>query len=241
MGGQKLTEPYYQDDLVTLIHGDFFTEMHRMTTDSFDHVITDPPYSYEVHKNAKSNAASSDEMDSIDFAALSKQQLASAFDQSARIARRWVISTTSFQQAYLLSEYDSEFYDFKRMGVWAKTTYAPQILGDRPASAWEAILYLHSKGSPSRWNGGGKHGNYVGNIAQPNGHPTAKPLDLYKQFVSNFTEPGETVLDPFAGSGTTLEAARMAGLKVTGIEMNERYCELIAKRLQQQEFDFGGV
>lgn len=236
-----MTKPYYQDEFVTLIHGDFAEEMFYMSTDSFDHVITDPPYSDEVHRNAKTNAASSNELEAIDFAPLSKQKLASFFDQSARIAKRWVISTTSFQQAYLLSEHDSDYYDFKRMGVWAKTTYAPQILGDRPAQAWEAIIYLHSKGVPSKWNGGGSHGNYVGNIAQPNGHPTAKPLELYKQFVANFTQPGETILDPFAGSGTTLEAARMAGLKVTGIEINERYCELIAKRLQQQEFDFGGL
>lgn len=236
-----MTQPYYQDDLVTLFHADASDMMHRMPTDSFDHVITDPPYSEEVHKNAKSNAGSSDEFASIDFAPLRTQQLVSVFDQSARVAKRWVISTTSFQQAHLLSEHDSEFYDFKRMGVWVKTTYAPQILGDRPATAWEAILYLHSKGVPSKWNGGGTHGNYIGNIAQPNGHPTAKPLELYKQFIQNFTQPGESVLDPFAGSGTTLEAARMAGLQVTGIEISEKYCELIAKRLQQQEFDFGGI
>jgi len=66
-----------------------------------------------------------------------------------------------------------------------------------------------------------------------NDHPTVKPLDLMKYLVRLVTPPGGTVLDPFSGSGTTLLAAKELGCCAVGIEREERYCEIAAKRLAQ--------
>lgn len=67
-------------------------------------------------------------------------------------------------------------------------------------------------------------------------HPTQKPLKLMDWCI-NFTPPG-TVADPFAGSGTTLVAAKRLGRKAIGVEMDERYCEIAANRLAQGVLDF---
>ena len=68
-------------------------------------------------------------------------------------------------------------------------------------------------------------------------HPTEKPLPLLKWCLS-FAPNAKTVLDPFMGSGTTLVAAKAMGLTATGIELHEPYCEIAAKRLSQEVFEF---
>jgi hypothetical protein len=67
-------------------------------------------------------------------------------------------------------------------------------------------------------------------------HPTQKPLALMRWCLGFM--PSGTVLDPFMGSGTTLRAAKDLGRKAIGIEIEERYCEIAAKRLAQEVFDF---
>ena len=74
--------------------------------------------------------------------------------------------------------------------------------------------------------------------ADPNGHPCPKPLPWMRWLVGLASLPGETVLDPFAGSGTTLVAAREYGRQAIGIEREEAYCEIAARRLAQGVLPF---
>jgi DNA modification methylase len=71
-------------------------------------------------------------------------------------------------------------------------------------------------------------------------HPTPKPLDLMRHLVSK-CPPLAVVVDPFMGSGTTLRAAKDLGRRAIGIELEERYCEIAAKRLAQEVLDFDGA
>ena len=67
------------------------------------------------------------------------------------------------------------------------------------------------------------------------GHPCPKPLDYSMWLISKFTKEGDTVLDPFMGSGTTMIAARKLGRKAVGIELSQKYCDIAIKRLAQME------
>ena len=73
------------------------------------------------------------------------------------------------------------------------------------------------------------------------GHPAPMPVEVARRCIRLSTWPGELVVDPFCGSGTTLVAARDLGRRAVGVEVSERYCELVARRLAQGALDFAGV
>jgi site-specific DNA-methyltransferase (adenine-specific) len=72
-------------------------------------------------------------------------------------------------------------------------------------------------------------------------HPTEKPTDLLKPLIEYACPPGGLVLDPFAGSGSTAEAARLCGRRAVLVEADERYCEAVARRLAQDVLPIGGA
>lgn len=232
-----MSEPYYQDDRVTLYHGSAFDLFPSLADRCVDAVITDPPYAERTHVNARAHRGKV-VTEGISFAAITDAALASALRSMGRVSRGWVIATLDYRHAVQFDTEPPEGLKCQRVGVWVKTNPTPQLTGDRPAQGWESIAYFHRADRRSNWNGGGLHGNYTMRIAAPEGHPTAKPLPLVQDLVRKFTNHGDIVLDPFAGSGTTLRAAVNEGRRAIGIEIDEHYCELIAKRMGQMALDF---
>jgi len=83
-----------------------------------------------------------------------------------------------------------------------------------------------------RWNGMIRKGN------EDRYHPTQKPLDVMKWCIGKCPGEPKTILDPFMGSGTTLRAAKDLGRKAIGIDIEEKWCEIAAKRLSQEVLPF---
>ena len=229
---------YYQDDAVTLHLG--YAQEVMAGIDSVDHVITDPPYSTATHAGARTRTTGAKSNMLVDFDEWTDAQLFATFDRLGQICQGWVVATMDWKHVTRISENPPAGLKFARFGVWVKPNSTPQLTGDRPAQGWEAVACLHSDGKRMAWNGGGKRGVWTHNTINATDHPTAKPLPLLNDFVTMFTNPGETILDPFAGSGTTLVSAKSLGRKAIGIEYNERHCETIAKRLSQGVLDLFG-
>jgi len=72
-------------------------------------------------------------------------------------------------------------------------------------------------------------------------HPWPKPVKLFSKIVAHWAKEGQTVCDPCCGTGMTLVAAKNEGKSAIGIEIEEKYCEIAAKRLSQEVFDFSEV
>lgn len=236
---------YYQDESVTLFHGDCLEVMADMPDRSVDAVITDPPFDARTHSMARSNRADMlgqralSGSSSVRFESIDHDGQLALFAEMGRVSRSWVVSNAATDTAFRFQvEQPPPGLRLLRVGAWVKTNPMPIISADRPAMGWEPILYLHRDDVKPTWNGGGRAGNYVMPTSQGSGHPTQKPLDMVRDFVQRFTDLGDTVLDPFAGTGTTLRAAVDEGRRAIGVEQDEKWCEHIAQRLSQTVLDF---
>ncbi len=205
-----------------LHRGDAFLLMP--TLGEVDCIITDPPYNAKTHKGARS--AKSLDASRIDFESLTGEQFVEFCGNAVSQARRWVVLSCAWQHA---AELERAGISLLRLGVWHKPNAAPQFSGDRPGVGWEAVAMLHREGR-KHWNGGGHHAVWVCNVIH-GAHPTEKPLKLVADWVAKFSDPGETVLDPFMGSGTTGVACVMHGRKFIGIEKRPDYFELACRRI----------
>jgi site-specific DNA-methyltransferase (adenine-specific) len=219
-----------------LINGDCFEILRSMPDKSVDHVITDPPYGERTHKGARINAHGGN---AIDFNSITEEQFFQLCTEFLRISRRWIIMTCELTMA---AKAEEKGFPVIRVGAWVKPNPTPQFTGDRPGQGWEAVLMLHDKGK-KKWNGGGCAAVWIHNKISGD-HPTQKPLTLIKDWVADFTDPGETILDPFMGSGTTGVAALEMGRNFTGIEIDKKYFNIAQKRIesaasQQKLFEEG--
>ncbi len=198
-----------------------------------DAVITDPPYGDEAtHKKHLATVTLRDGTPAgqvLGFDGISKEEAVRLAVEWCEIAARWVVFTCEWKYAHALDEAGV----LVRLGIWRKPDGAPQFTGDRPGTGWEAVAICHRKGK-KRWNGGGKHCFWSWPKGQnDSGHPTGKPLGLFCDFVADFTDPGEVVLDPFMGSGTTGVACAKLGRKFIGIEMDPKWFDLACKRIEK--------
>jgi site-specific DNA-methyltransferase (adenine-specific) len=199
-----------------------------------DAVITDPPYSDNTHKMAKTNKGSGRGTKLITFSAFDGDTFDAVMNACLSVSDGWVVATCDYKHAARWYESDK----FVRLGAWVKPNPMPQISADRPGQGFESVLILHAGSRKKAWNRGGGSAVWTFPVHTGSEVPTQKPLSLIESFVSDFTRPGETILDPFLGSGTTGVAAARLGRKFVGCELSERHFEIACERItnaQRQE------
>lgn len=185
-----------------------------------DHIITDPPFDEKTHAGNLVN---------IDFHhLLNPADLARNF---LSICDGWVIAFCAFEQ--LASYRDGAGDAWIRSGIWDKIANMPQMTGDRPAQGGEAVAIMHNPGM-KKWNGGGKAAIWRHLVERGyKEHPTQKPVTLISEILGQFTNSGQTILDPFMGSGTTGVACAKMGRKFIGIEIEPKYFDIACKRIEE--------
>ncbi len=215
-------KPYYQEGGQTIYLGDFRDILPGLP--KADLVVTDPPYNTpDVGPQHKTYGGGAVHLPPDEYKAFCYDWFNMASSKSDRL-----IFTPGIR------------------GLWLY-----------PEAKW--VLCWHKPASVS-WNGMGGHNEWepiliYGKVPMPFGadhwtfgplnlkkdewtqHPCPKNPFLWAKLVEKVSRPGETILDPFMGSGTTLRAAKDLGRKAIGIDIWEPYCEMVAKRLSQEVMD----
>lgn len=205
---------YYTDDKVTLHHGDCLEITDWLDADV---LVTDPPYGMAHRSGWLDRPIAGD-----DTTEARDNVLAAWGERPALVFGRWSEPRPASVRARL---------------VWDKGEWPG--MGDLklPWGPSDEEIYVIGDG----WTG--KRGGTVIRANRLSGdkaidHPTPKPVGLMERLIIKTIG---VVADPFAGSGSTLVAAKQLGRKAIGVELEERYCEVIAKRLSQGVLDFGSA
>lgn len=202
-------QPYYKDDRCTIYNMDCRKVLPWL--ERCDLLLTDPPYGLGM-RTVEGGTSKNTQTRFI------KQMEEARWDDKTPAA--WM-----FQMMFEASKnqivWGGNYFPLpptRGILVWDKMTYVPTM--SRCEIAWTSFDF------PCKYK--------QENSNQPDRlHPTQKPLPLLQWCIGLAGQDVETILDPFMGSGTTLVAAKLEGRKSIGIEINEAYCEIAAKRLAQ--------
>ena len=242
--------PYYDADGITIYHGDALDVMRELANASVDAVVMDPPYCAGSVSEAGRVAAAGQGLRSDNL----KRFGWFVGDNMGTAGLVWLLRSVAFEatrivkatgsmlvfcdwrmQASLQPAIESAGVRYQGLIVWDKQHLG---MGNGFRCQHELILHFtfgspeyHDKGTPNvlrsrRVSSGERE------------HQTQKPIDLLSRLIRVVTPSGGTVLDPFAGSGSTLHAAKNLGCGAIGIEREQSHCATAAERLRQGVFDF---
>jgi len=221
----SLPEPYYENDLVTIYHADCLDILPEI--EKVDLVLTDPPYGIGiakkgsiggVGKNGKHDNVNNYGKSNWDKHPLSLEQ----FNKIKSKSKNQIIFGYNYFANILPPTNGLIVWDKKCQNNWWDNFSDGEI-------AWTSFkkplrifryLFLGCNGNNEITRGKKKH-------------PTQKPLVLIGWMVENWTDKADIILDPFLGSGTTAVACMQLGRKCIGIEIEEKYCEIAAKRCEE--------
>lgn len=203
----------------TIINGDCIAAMNDLAAESVDFILTDPPYITRYRDRAGRTVANDD----------NSRWLKPAFAGMSRVLK---------DGGFCISFYGWNKIDLF-MAAWREAGLRPVghiVFRKRYASSVGIMAHHHesayilAKGrveNPDKPIPDVLDWTYTGNRL----HPTQKPVGILKPLIETFTCPGDTVLDPFCGSGSTLVAARETGRDFIGIELDARHHRTACQRL----------
>lgn len=206
-------KPYYDEDGITIYHGDCREVLPGLESDA---LITDPPFNIGMDYQTASDDLSDD-------------------------------------------DYRTLIEDVAKLGPDTQAWWTPNIhwrmFGDIMPDAILVVIHRRAAGPirhgwssqfnllmvrgkpnhpiPDLWNDMRLKGEGYFFREESYGHPGYTPRMFYDRLIDVLTDPGDLVVDPFVGTGTALVAAKSAGRRAVGIELNEKYCEIAVQRLAQ--------
>lgn len=235
-GTGRMTVPYYEGYLATLYLGDARDTLAVLGKESVDLVVTDPPYG--VAQRQGTRATPFDPIVGDASVAEATELLAACTPDLFRVLRR-----SRHAYTFGLPLVHEMFVSHAEL-IWDKGRLGSGDMSSPWAPAHETIHFQCRAADRANLANGKlaarlRHGSVLSvrrlSATQVGRHPTEKPVALMQQLVETSSHRDELVLDPFAGSGSTLVAALLSGRRAVGVEFVEKYAEIAAERLIMAE------
>ena len=206
-------KPYYQDEWVTIYHGDCREILPQLP--KVDLVLTDPPYGIGIDGSKESIQRGVQIRKAYDFMGWDK-----AIPDEVLVK---LVLSKGIHHIIFGANYFNEYLEQGHKGwvIWDK--------GQRGLTMSDCEIIYTDYDKPTRIIT--EHRSKL--WAEKPEHPTQKPSELVGKLINNYTQLTDTILDPFLGSGTTAYCAKKLNRKCIGIEIEEKYCEIAAKRCSQ--------
>jgi DNA modification methylase len=239
--------PFYQHGGITIYHGDCIDAVTSLPPASVDAIVTDPPYcsggSLEAQKNTSAQGLRSKTVQAEDFEWFAADNMSTAglvsLLRSVLVRSRRVLRPN--RGAFVFCDWrmvpalapalESSGMRYRNMLVWDKGS-AGLGCGFKPA---HEIVLEYSNGATEYFSKTGQNVlRYRRVSSAKKEHGAQKPAELIAEILNVAVPPCGVVFDPFMGSGSTLVAAQYTGRTAIGVELSERYCEIAAKRLEQE-------
>ncbi len=243
-----MVTPYYEHAGITIYHGDCLDVMRGMANDSIDVTMTSPPYNTlptsnkasGIHAQRKSGVNKWIARAAAGYADSKPESqyqswVAHVIGECGRVSKGlvWVNHKVRYRDRFAV--HPARFIPFPIYAevVWNRKV-SMALNCKRFAPSHEALWAF---GEPHYWDDTQNKLMSVWDMPfdrDDNDHPCAYPIELAARPIRSSCPSGGIVIDPFCGSGTSLLAASREGRKAIGIEIEERYCEIAAKRLSQE-------
>ncbi len=222
--------PYFRAGGIQIFNAAAHDVLPSLAHHSVDILLTDPPYGISYRSSSKKGVAptriQNDEnlnalrgaLPFID-AAIKPDRHAYIFAAPSRIGE----ATSAIEQ----------YWRIKNVIVWDKGNAGSK--GDLEAGYamnWEALIYANKGRRPLAGPRPRAVFRYDWQGSRDPVHPTIKPVEIFRGIISRSSAAGEILLDPFCGTGPALIAAAELGRRAIGVELEERYCETAAKRIE---------
>lgn len=233
---------------IKLYNEDCIAAMEKISPDSINLIVTDPPYNLgNFMKNRDTNlskmrdnffgAAGWDDMGLDEW----KKSMDDFFESAAKVMKKGgtlIMFMAIIKVETIIGLAEKHGFYYKTTGIWHKTNPMPRNMNLHFVNSTEAWIYFTYKTRTGTFNNNGMliH-DFIETSVTPNSerkygkHPTQKPESLLMHFVTILSNEGDWVLDPFMGSGTTGVIAKRTGRNFIGVELDKKYFDMAKSRI----------
>lgn len=223
--------------------------MDNLRAKSIDLIVTDPPYNLGNFmktrdtnlKKMRDNFFGAAGWDDMGFEEWEKS-MESFFELSSRVMKKggsMIVFMAIIKVETIIKLAEKHGFYYKTTGIWHKTNPMPRNMNLHFVNSTEAWVYFTYKTKTGTFNNGGAlFHDFIETSVTPNSerkygkHPTQKPESLMQHFVEILSNPGDNILDPFMGAGTTGVVSKRAGRNFIGIELNPEYYKIAKSRIE---------